>query len=71
MIGPKFEAMSKEPGFSGVTFIKVDVDDAEDLAAQCGVSAMPTFQFYKSGKKVDELMGANEGHLREKIEAHK
>jgi thioredoxin 1 len=71
MIGPKFEAMSKEPGFSGVTFIKVDVDDAEDLAAQCGVSAMPTFQFYKGGKKVDELKGANEGHLREKIEAHK
>ena len=71
MIGPKFEAMSKEEGFSDVIFVKVDVDEAEELAGKCGVQAMPTFQFFKGGKKVDELKGANEGQLRAKIEAHK
>lgn len=57
MIGPIFEKLAGE--YAGVTFVKVDVDDAEDVAAQCGISAMPTFQVYRDGKKVEEMMGAD------------
>ena len=33
-------------------FLKVDVDKAEDAAADNGISAMPTFIFFKEEKKV-------------------
>lgn len=51
--GPIFEAMAGE--FPGVEFLKVDVDEAEDVAAQCGIQAMPTFQVYKGGEKVGKI----------------
>ena len=57
--------------FSDAIFAKVDVDDVEDVAAACGISAMPTFQFYKDGKKVDELKGADEAGLRRLIGKNK
>lgn len=48
-------------------FVKVDVDDADKIASKCGIQAMPTFQFYKNGVKVDELQGADEMSLRNKV----
>ena len=70
MVGPIFEAMSKEPGNANVIFVKVDVDAQEKIAGMCGIRAMPTFQFYKDGKKVDEITGANIPQLKEKIAKH-
>merc|ERR1712071_210118 len=64
-IGPQFEAMAGE--FSSVTCIKVDVDANSETSEHCGITAMPTFHFYKDGVKVDELVGASEGKLREKM----
>jgi thiol-disulfide isomerase/thioredoxin len=69
MIAPKFEALSKT--HTDVEFVKVDVDDADDIAAMCGVQAMPTFQFFKGGKKVDEMKGANVNGLIATIGKHK
>ncbi|XP_048757092.1 thioredoxin-like [Ostrea edulis] len=66
MIAPKIEEMEKE--FSGVNFIKVDVDENSETAEDCGISAMPTFFFYKAGNKLDEVVGASEASIREKIE---
>ncbi len=65
MIGPIFEAMANE--FPDALFVKVDVDAASDIAQQCGIRAMPTFQFYKNGAKVDEFSGASEQKLRETV----
>ncbi len=44
--------MSKE--FTDVVFIKVDVDECEDVASEYNISCMPTFLFLKSGSKVIE-----------------
>jgi thioredoxin 1 len=44
---------------TGVTFAKVDVDEAEDVAADQKIQAMPTFKFFKDGKQVAEMMGAD------------
>jgi thioredoxin 1 len=50
-----------------VEFAKVDVDEAEEVAASCGIRAMPTFQFYKNGVKVEEMCGASQQKLTELI----
>merc|ERR1712102_126739 len=67
MIAPKLEAMSKEMD-GKVIFLKVDVDELEDLAAAQEVKAMPTFAFFKGGKKLESFAGANEARIRDTIE---
>lgn len=61
-IGPIFVAWAdKTPD---AVFVKVDVDDAAPISEKCGISAMPTFQFYKDGEKVHEFTGADEVKLK-------
>jgi len=54
-----------------VDFYKVDVDVAEDVAADQGVQSMPTFFYFKGGQKVDELIGASADQLKALIQKHK
>ncbi len=61
MIGPYFEELAAK--YPGVVFVKVDVDDLDDVAADCGINAMPTFQLYSNGVKVKEMTGANKESL--------
>ena len=70
-IGPIFEQLSKEYDADVVEFVKVDVDDADDISAACNIQAMPTFQFYKNGSKIDELQGADVEGLKSLIAKHK
>ncbi len=67
MIAPKLEELSAT--MQDVIFVKIDVDQAEDLAAEFEVSAMPTFMFFKGGKKVDNLtvVGASLDKIKESI----
>lgn len=71
MIAPIFKALSEKQENSNVVFLKVDVDDAQDVASFCDVKSMPTFQFYKNGNKIDEFSGSNRDMLEEKINKHK
>jgi thioredoxin 1 len=67
MVAPEFEKLSKE--YPGAIFVKVDVDAQEGISQMCGIRAMPTFQFFKNGEKVDELMGANVQALKTKVQS--
>lgn len=49
--------------YKNVFFAKIDVDDCDGLAMQQGVRSMPTFQFFKKGKLVDEVVGASQDAL--------
>merc|ERR1712205_153546 len=60
-IGPYFEELATK--YPDVIFVKIDVDDLDDVAAECGISAMPTFQLYSNGVKVQEMTGADETKL--------
>jgi thioredoxin len=68
-IAPVFVKLAEE--MPDVVFVKVDVDENEETAQGCGISCMPTFQFYKSAKKVHEFSGASEDKIREALAAHK
>ena len=56
-IAPFFEQLADE--YVGVTFVKVDVDESEDLVSQYAISVMPTFVFLKNGKVVKKVEGAD------------
>ncbi|XP_019372588.1 PREDICTED: thioredoxin-like [Gavialis gangeticus] len=64
MIKPFFHGLVEK--YKNVVFLEVDVDDAQDVAEHCQIKCMPTFLFYKSGKRVKEFSGAN----KEKLEEH-
>lgn len=46
------------------------MDKCQDTAASQGVSAMPTFIFYRNKAKIDRLQGANVEVLETKIQQH-
>jgi len=70
VIAPQIEEMAKGE-FSMVKFLKVDVDECEEVAMEYKITAMPTFKFIKGGNVVDELMGANADRLKALINTHK
>lgn len=71
MIAPKYAELSEE--MDNWVFLKIDVDseDTAAITAECGIRAMPTFQFFNGdGGKIDELVGASVDNLIAKLKAH-
>jgi thiol-disulfide isomerase/thioredoxin len=67
-ISPSFDKLAQQhEGSASIIFAKCDVDKAKDVAQACGITAMPTFQFFKNGAKVDEVKGADVQQLNTKI----
>ena len=58
-------------GASVLVVAKVNVDELGEVSAEQGIECMPTFIFYKNGKKVDKVEGADEKSVREMILKHK
>ena len=56
--------------YNNILFLKVDVDDNEETTANCDISSMPTFQFYKNQEKVGQFSGANKNKLLELIKSN-
>ena len=52
---PLFERWAKEN--ENVTFAKVNVDDANSLAAQYGINAIPAVLIFKEGKEIKRFVG--------------
>ncbi|CED85396.1 Thioredoxin [Phaffia rhodozyma] len=56
MIAPHFKKSSEK--FTDIDFYKVDIEDQEEIASECGIKAMPTFQIFYKGTKIDTVSGA-------------
>ncbi|XP_015928529.1 thioredoxin [Parasteatoda tepidariorum] len=68
-IAPFFAGLAEE--FTDVVFLKVDVDEVEDVATLYDVSSIPKFVFLKNKEKVDEMLGANQDKLKALVTQHK
>ena len=68
-MAPHLKEMTKTK--ENVVFLKVDVDDCEDTAAQYKITTMPTFLFVKSNTKVADLPRAIVEELKELVNSHK
>lgn len=45
-VAPQFKHLAET--YDDALFMKVDIDDCMDLAVKMGISALPTFVFYKN-----------------------
>ncbi|XP_047367902.1 thioredoxin-2-like [Vespa velutina] len=68
-IGPKIEELAKER--EDVIFLKVNVEECEDIVNKYKITNMPTFVFIKEGKVLETFSGANYELLLSTIQIHK
>ncbi|VVC90436.1 unnamed protein product, partial [Leptidea sinapis] len=64
-IAPFFEQLPAK--FPRAVFLKIDVDRCAETASSQGVSAMPTFLFYRNRTRIDRLQGADTATLESKV----
>lgn len=68
-IAPIYSQLATTNSASGkFSFVKVNVDEQRELAAQHGITAMPTFLLFKDGKKIEEIRGADPRKLKAAVE---
>jgi len=65
-IAPFFEQLATKYG-SSVTFIKVDVDQSDDITAKFDITAMPTFILLKDGEVYRRMEGADRAKLEQML----
>lgn len=53
--------------YQQVVFLKIDVDKNGETAQKYSVTSMPTFLFFKSQVKIDQILGADQVGLQEKV----
>ncbi|KAF2317557.1 hypothetical protein GH714_024509 [Hevea brasiliensis] len=67
-ISPLFTNLATK--YPKTVFLKVDIDEARDVAAKWNISSVPTFFFIKNGKEIDKVVGADKNGLERKIEQY-
>ncbi|KAF1922842.1 thioredoxin domain-containing protein, partial [Didymella exigua CBS 183.55] len=67
-IAPIYEQLSTAHASDSFGFVKVNVDEAREIAGQYGIQAMPTFLLFKDGKQIQEIKGADPRSLKAAIE---
>lgn len=58
MMSPIIEEIAKELDPAKAKAAKVNVDEQAELAEEYGVMSIPTFIFFKEGKEIERLAGA-------------
>ena len=71
MLAPELEKLQTET-IDWVEIVKVDVDEAEDVAVKLNISAIPALFVFKNGEMLDSTMGFKTvDQLREFVESYK
>jgi thioredoxin 1 len=67
-IAPHVEKLAES--HAKVTFAKLDIDKNDDVCARYGVRSVPTFLFFKGGKVVETITGADKASVTKALKAH-
>ncbi len=68
MVGPVVETLADE-NIGKITVGKFNVDENQALAGQYGIRGIPTLLFFKAGKEVKRIVGAqNKNQLQKAID---
>lgn len=57
---PTFKKLSED--YPHIKFLKVNIDDSEEIAQNLNITSLPTFMFFQSGKLIpirDPIIGVN------------
>ncbi|MBQ1490736.1 MAG: thioredoxin [Blautia sp.] len=65
MLSPVVDQLSEE--IPDVKFVKVDVDEAQELAGRFNVMSIPTLAFFKDGKLANTIVGVQPKSLIESM----
>ena len=70
MIAPKYNKM--ETTYTTVGFYKINVDnkELEEVCQTCNIRSMPTFCFFKKGKYLTCMLGANDVQLEKLVKQY-
>ena len=60
MTAPLIEELSEDPKYKDVLFVKIDVDQNQELAAQYSVFSIPTFITFFKGEVINQFAGARD-----------
>ena len=70
MLSPLLDEVEEEMA-DKITVVKVNVDDADEIAMRFRIMSIPTLLFFKNGELVDRTVGAMpKSTLVEKIQAN-
>lgn len=68
-IAPVYEQLSNANTVPGkIAFVKINIDEVRELAAQYKISSVPTLLIFKNGKQIEEIKGANVPALKRSVE---
>ena len=57
MLAPVVEEMDRDGEFGDIKIIKVDVDEAPELAGRYGIQSIPTLLLLDNGKIINSALG--------------
>ena len=67
VISPFYKSLSGQ--YKNIKFCEVDVDEAIEIADKYNVESMPTFIALVNGKEIQRISGAEQGKLRNFVQA--
>lgn len=67
---PYMNTLAKSPEYKKISFVRVDMEALPAVAQRCNVKALPTYQLYRSGEKLEEMSGAMPAKLVAMLKTH-
>ena len=69
-MAPYMQTLARTAEFKRIRFLRVDIEAVPAVAEKCNVKALPTYQLYKNGEKLEEMSGALPSKLVAMLKEH-